>query len=155
MQNSCLNFLFFCALSGVFVFVILGFFTLTDNPFLLIENIKKDKDGQIKFDEFTKKRAYLQYFIAALFDSLFALLIYILNVFYDNKTKNTKSIIEFQSIPNNQINQGNQINIIDNQKNQIINSVGTQGNNIENNIENNLNISNEINTNVGMSEKDY
>jgi hypothetical protein len=29
--------------------------------------------------------------------------------------------------------------------------VGTQGNNIENN----LNISNEINTNVGMSEKDY
>ena len=151
MQNSCLNFLFFCALSGVFVFIILGFFTLTDNPFLLIENIKKDKDGEIKFDEFTKKRAYLQYFIAALFDSLFALLIYILSVFYDNKTENTKSIIEFQSIPNNQINQGNQINIIDNQKNQIINSVGTQGNNIENN----LNISNEINTNVGMSEKDY
>ena len=151
MQNSCLNFLFFCALSGVFVFVILGFFTLTDNPFLLIENIKKDKDGEIKFDEFTKKRAYLQYFIAALFDSLFALLIYILNVFYDNKTKNTKSIIEFQSIPNNQINQGNQINIIDAHKNQVINSVGTQVNNIENN----LNISNEINTNVGMSEKDY
>jgi hypothetical protein len=133
------------------VFVILGFFTLTDNPFLLIENIKKDKDGEIKFDEFTKKRAYLQYFIAALFDSLFALLIYILNGFYDNKTKNTKSIIEFQSIPNNQINQGNQINIIENQNSQPINSVGTQGNNIENN----LNISNEINTNVGMSEKDY
>ena len=150
MQNSCLNFLFFCALSGVFVFVILGFFTLTDNPFLLIENIKKDKDGEIQFDEFTKKRAYLQYFIAALFDSLFALLIYVLNIFYDNKTKNTKSIIEIQSIPNNQINEGNQINIIDEPKNQIINSVGTQGNNIENNI----NISNEINTNVGMSEKD-
>jgi hypothetical protein len=151
MKNSCLNFLFFCALSGVFVFVILGFFTLTDNPFLLIENIKKDKDGEIRFDEYTKKRAYLQYFVAALFDSLFALLIYILNVFYDNKTKNTKSIIEFQSIPNNQINQGNQINIIENQNSQPINSVGTQGNNIENN----LNISNEINTNVGMSEKDY
>ena len=152
MKNSCLNFLFFCALSGVFVFVILGIFTLTDNPFLLIENIKKDKDGEIKFDEFTKKRAYLQYFVAALFDSLFALLIYILSVFYDNKTENTKSIIEFQSIPDNQINQGNKINIIDNNtNNQAINSVGTQGNNIENN----LNISNEINTNVGMSEKDY
>ena len=152
MKNSCLNFLFFCALSGVFVFVILGIFTLTDNPFLLIENIKKDKDGEIKFDEFTKKRAYLQYFVAALFDSLFALLIYILSVFYDNKTENTKSIIEFQSIPNNQIHQGNKINIIDNNtNNQAINSVGTQGNNIENN----LNISNEINTNVGMSEKDY
>jgi len=151
MQNSCLNFLFFCALSGVFVFVILGIFTLTGNPFLLIENIKKDKDGEINFDEFTKKRAYLQYFVAALFDSLFALLIYILNILYDNKTKNTKSIIEFQSIPNNQINQENKINIIDNQNNQVINSVGTQGNNIENNI----NISNEINTNVGMSEKDY
>ena len=152
MQNSCLNFLFFCALSGVFVFVILAIFTLTDNPFLLIENIKKDKDGEIKFDEFTKKRAYLQYFVAALFDSLFALLIYILNVFYDNKTKNTKSIIEFQIIPKNQIDQGNKINIINNsQNNQTINSVGTQGNNIENN----LNISNEINTNVGMSEKDY
>ena len=151
MQNSCLNFLFFCALSGVFVFVILGIFTLTGNSFLLIENIKKDKDGEINFDEFTKKRAYLQYFVAALFDSLFALLIYILNILYDNKTKNTKSIIEFQSIPNNQINQENKINIIDNQNNQVINSVGTQGNNIENNI----NISNEINTNVGMSEKDY
>ena len=152
MQNSCLNFLFFCALSGVFVFVILGIFTLTDNPFLLIENIKKDKDGEIKFDKFTKKRAYLQYFVAALFDSLFALLIYILNIFYDNKTKNTKSIIEFQSIPKNQFDQGNKINIIDNsQNNQPINSVGTQGNNIENN----LNISNEINTNVGMTEKDY
>lgn len=151
MQNSCLNFLFFCALSGVFVFVILGIFTLTGNPFLLIENIKKDKDGEINFDEFTKKRAYLQYFVAALFDSLFALLIYILNILYDNKTKNTKSIIEFQSIPNNQINQENKINIIDNQNNKVINSVGTQGNNIENNI----NISNEINTNVGMSEKDY
>jgi len=151
MQNSCLNFLFFCALSGVFVFVILGIFTLTGNPFLLIENIKKDKDGEINFDEFTKKRAYLQYFVAALFDSLFALIIYILNILYDNKTKNTKSIIEFQSIPNNQINQENKINIIDNQNNKVINSVGTQGNNIENNI----NISNEINTNVGMSEKDY
>ena len=151
MQNSCLNFLFFCALSGVFVFVILGIFTLTGNPFLLIENIKKDKDGEINFDEFTKKRAYLQYFVAALFDSLFALLIYILNILYDNKTKNTKSIIEFQSIPNNQINQENKINIIDNQNNKVINSVGTQGNNIENNI----NISNQINTNVGMSEKDY
>ena len=79
------------------------------------------------------------------------MLIYILSVFYDNKTENTKSIIEFQSIPNNQINQGNQINIIENQNSQPINSVGTQGNNIENN----LNISNEINTNVGMSEKDY
>ena len=152
MKNSCLNFLFFCALSGVFVFVILGIFTLTDNPFLLIENIKKDKDGEIKFDEFTKKRAYLQYFVAALFDSLFALFIYILSIFYDNKSENTKYIIEFQSIPNNQINQGNKINIIDNNtNNQAINSVGTQGNNIENN----LNISNEINTNVGMSEKDY
>jgi len=151
MQNSCFNFLFFCALSGVFVFVILGIFTLTGNPFLLIENIKKDKDDEINFDEFTKKRAYLQYFVAALFDSLFALIIYILNILYDNKTKNTKSIIEFQSIPNNQINQENKINIIDNQNNKVINSVGTQGNNIENNI----NISNEINTNVGMSEKDY
>ena len=151
MQNSCFNFLFFCALSGVFVFVILGIFTLTGNPFLLIENIKKDKDDEINFDEFTKKRAYLQYFVAALFDSLFALIIYILNILYDNKTKNTKSIIEFQSIPNNQINQENKINIIDNQNNKVINSVGTQGNNIENNI----NISNQINTNVGMSEKDY
>lgn len=161
MQNSCLNFLFFCALSGVFVFVILGIFTLTDNPFLLIENIKKDKDGEIIFDEFTKKRAYLQYFVAALFDSLFALLIYILNIFYDKKMNETKSVIEFQNIQNNQtnhVNEGsknNKINLIDNQ---VINSIGTQGSSIEkvNIIENNPNnISNEINTNVGMSEKDY
>ena len=77
MGSSCLSFLMFCCLSGFFIFIILGIFTYTNNAFLFMMNSKKDEDGEyIIFDENYKKKAYLQYFIAALFDSLFALLIY-------------------------------------------------------------------------------
>ena len=81
MGSSCLSFLMFCCLSGFFIFIILGIFTYTNNAFLFMMNSKKDEDGEyIIFDENYKKKAYLQYFIAALFDSLFALLIYYVKI---------------------------------------------------------------------------
>ena len=146
MNNCCLNFLFLCSLSGIFVFIILGIFTLTNSPFMIIENIKKDDNGEFWFDEITKKKAYLQYFIAALFECLFALLIYILDILFSNKKNNSGQILEIQNLQLN--NKG---------ENKIINSVGSQEefkNNNQNN-DNINNINNEINTNIGMSEKDY
>ena len=142
--------MFFCCLSGVFVFIILGIFTYTNNPFLLVEN--KDKNDDLLFDEKRKKKAYLQYFIAALFDCFFALLIYIIDLLLENrnrnrnkqiitKSKNIQEIQEFQEIPKNK------------NQNEIINSVGTQENLIKNN-ENIQNINNEMEQ-KGMSEKEY
>ena len=42
MANCCFGFLFYCAISGVIVFTILAIFTITNNTFLLVENIKVD-----------------------------------------------------------------------------------------------------------------
>ena len=145
MNNCCLNFLFFCSLSGIIVFIILGIFTLTNSPFMIIENIKKDNDGEFWFDEISKKKAYLQYFVAALFESLFALLIYILDTLYSNKKKNSEQILEIQNI---------QLNNKDEYK--INNSVESQEDLLKNNNQNNNNINNISNEiNIGMSEKDY
>ena len=140
MNNCCLSYLFLCSLSGIFVFIILGIFTYTNNPYLLIENMKKDNSS---FDENTKKVAYLQYFIAALFNSIFALIIYILNIFFCDKKR--------QQITNKK------------KEIEVINSVGLPDNNLINNTNFNNNkqndnvedISNEINTNIGMTEKEY
>ena len=147
MNNCCFGFLFFCCLSGVFVFIILGIFTYTNNPFLLVEN--KDKNDDLLFDEKRKKKAYLQYFIAALFDCLFALLIYILDILLENRNKNRNNqiITKVQTIQEIEIPK----------KNEIINSVGTQENLINNNENNNENIQN-INNEIiqkGMTEKEY
>ena len=146
MNNYCFIFLFFCCLSGVFVFIILGIFTYTNNPFLLVEN--KDKNDDLLFDEKRKKNSYLQYFIAALFDCFFALLIYIIDILLENRNINKnrqiftkiKTIQEIQEIPK-----------IKNQ-NEIINSIGQE--NIINNNENIQIINNEIQQ-KGMSEKEY
>ena len=75
-MNFCLGFLFFCCLSGTFIFIILGIFTYSDNSFLIMQNMKKEGDNYVLFDEDSKKKAYLQYCIAALFDSIFALLVF-------------------------------------------------------------------------------
>ena len=155
MKNCCLTYLFFCSIAGTFVFIILGIFIYSNNPFLIIENLKKDENGDYTiFDEKTKKKAYLQYFIAALFDSLFALIIFISDILIqENKNLNMKLLKKIDNA---------------NKEIEIINSVGTQYNNDlinnendnnnivnNNNIENN-NIDNEINTNIkGMSENEY
>ena len=140
MPSCCLSYLFYCSLSGIFVFTILGIFTFTNNSFLLMHNMK---NSDSIFHEDKKKNAYLQYFIAALFESLFALIIYISNIFFCGKKKRFKDIIK-------------NINEIE-----IINSVTSHdNNNINNNIFNNNqndnigNLNNEINTNKGMMEKD-
>ena len=146
MSNYCLTFLFFCCLSGVFVFIVLGIFTYTNNPFLLVEN--KDKNDDLLFDEQRKKKAYLQYFIAALFDCLFALLIYIIDILLQNRNRNRSNqiITKIKTIQ--------EIEIPKNKKeNEIINSIGTQENIINNN-ENIQNINNEI-AQKGMTEKEY
>ena len=144
MNNYCFSFLFFCCLSGVFVFIILGIFTYTNNPFLLVEN--KDKNDDLLFDEKRKKKAYLQYFVAALFDCLFALLIYILDILLQNtnRNRNNKIITKVQTIQEIEIPKN---------KNEIINSIGTQ----ENIINNNASIQNINNDQAqkGMSEKEY
>lgn len=151
MKNCCANFLFFCSLSGVLVFIILGIFTYTDNSYLIIENIKKDDNGNFTFDKSTKKKAYLQYFIAALFDCLFASLIYIISSLCENEQKSSELI---QNKPTYQaeievINSlGNQDNI-NNNNNENINNMNNEI------ITNNNDISNEIIENKGMSEKDY
>ena len=146
MSNYCLTFLFFFCLSGVFVFIVLGIFTYTNNPFLLVEN--KDKNDDLLFDEQRKKKAYLQYFIAALFDCLFALLIYIIDILLQNRNRNRSNqiITKIKTIQ--------EIEIPKNKKeNEIINSIGTQENIINNN-ENIQNINNEI-AQKGMTEKEY
>ena len=146
MNNYCFAFLFFCCLSGVFVFIILGIFTYTNNPFLLVEN--KDKNDDLLFDEQRKKKAYLQYFIAALFDCLFALLIYIIDILLQNRNRNRSNqiITKIKTIQ--------EIEIPKNKKeNEIINSIGTQENIISNN-ENIQNINNEM-AQKGMTEKEY
>ena len=146
MNNYCFAFLFFCCLSGVFVFIILGIFTYTNNPFLLVEN--KDKNDDLLFDEQRKKKAYLQYFIAALFDCLFALLIYIIDILLQNRNRNRSNqiITRIKTIQ--------EIEIPKNKKeNDIINSIGTQENIISNN-ENIQNINNEM-AQKGMTEKEY
>ena len=147
-MNCCLSFLFFCCVSGIFVFIILGIFTYTNNSFLIMENMrKKNSTEYVLFDQESKKKAYLQYFIAALFDSLFALLIYSISIFCENRKTSQKPVQEIQNIKNESI------------KNEIavINSVGTHDNIIEksNKEENINNIDNEINTNKGMTEKEY
>ena len=148
MKNCCLTYLFFCSLAGVFVFIILGIFIYSNNSFLIIENLEKDEKGDYTiYDKKTKKKAYLQYFIAALFDSIFALIIYISDIFLENKYNSKMKL-------NKKLN---------NYRKEIeINSVGIQDNNnlinnIDNNNINNMNIDdNEINTNNrGMSENDY
>ena len=147
-MNYCLSFLFFCCVSGIVVFIILGIFTYTDNSFLIMENMRKENNTDyVLFDQESKKKAYLQYFIAALFDCIFALLIYILSIFCENRKTRQKPAQDIQNIKNENI------------KNEIavINSVGTHDNIIEksNKEENINNIDNEINTNKGMTEKEY
>ena len=143
MNNCCLSYLFFCTLSGIFVFIILGILTYTNNPFLIIENMKKDDSS---FDENTMKAAYLQYFIAALFSSFFSLIIYILNIFLCEKKRNIREISKNKK----------EIEIINSVgSNNLINNDNINNNNNNNQNDNVQNISNEINTNLGMTENEY
>ena len=79
-MNCCLTFLFYNSIAGIFIFIILGIFVLTDNQFLIIMNLK-EIDGKKEFKEKDKRNAYIQYFVAAGFNIFFAFIIwYIPNI---------------------------------------------------------------------------
>ena len=158
MKNCCFSFLFYCALSGVFVFIILGIFICTNNSFLIMENIKKKDDGTFTFDEDTKKIAYLQYFAAAVFDALFAVIIYVISIFCGDKNKGPQRSLgnkkEIEIISNNIIeNENDNDNIINNNNNNIINEIITNKN--DNKIGSISSDNDKIIENPGMTEKDY
>ncbi len=74
-MNCCLQFLFLNFIAGVFIFIILGIFVITDNPFLIIMNFK-EIDGKKEYGKTERKHAFAQYFIAAGFNILFAFTIW-------------------------------------------------------------------------------
>ncbi len=74
-MNCCLQFLFLNFIAGVFIFIILGIFVITDNPFLILMNFK-EIDGKKEYGDHEKKNAYLQYFTAAGFSLFFAFTIW-------------------------------------------------------------------------------
>ena len=61
-MNFCVIFLFLNFLAGVFIFVILGIFVLTDSPFLIQMNLKTIEGKIERYDAQGKKNAYIQYF---------------------------------------------------------------------------------------------
>ena len=74
-MNCCLTFLFYNSIAGIFVFLVLGIFTVADNPFLILMNYK-EIDGKKEYGKTERKHAFAQYFIAAGFNILFAFTIW-------------------------------------------------------------------------------
>ena len=74
-MNCCLTFLFYNSIAGIFVFLVLGIFTVADNPFLILMNFK-EIDGKKEYGKTERKHAFAQYFIAAGFNILFAFTIW-------------------------------------------------------------------------------
>ena len=121
-MNCCLTFLFFNCVAGIFVFVILGVFTVTDNRFLVLMNFK-EIDGKKEYKDEDKKNAYLQYFLAAIFNVLFAFTIWyipkIKELVCKKKGQSPQIRKEMQIINepteniNNKINDTNRSNLID------------------------------------------
>ena len=167
-MNCCLTFLFYNFIAGVFVFLILGIFAVTNNPFLIIMNLK-EKDGKKEYNSDERKHALLQYFIAAIFSLFFGLIILFIpkirEIIKGKKSKNTQ-------IKEMQIFNDNKDNIVENNE-RLLDDSNNSSNIIEENNNNNDNNNNEeINTaytnekfsinktsteqNIGMSEKiDY
>ena len=105
-MNCCLTFLFYNCLAGIFVFLILGIFTVTDNPFLIIMNLK-EKDGKKEYKSDEKKNAYLQYFLAAVLNVLFGFIIWYiprLKEIFGNKKGNKTTIKKEMQIFNDNDN---------------------------------------------------
>ena len=105
-MNCCLTFLFYNCLAGIFVFLILGIFTVTDNPFLIIMNLK-EKDGKKEYKSDEKKNAYLQYFLAAVLNVLFGFIIWYiprLKEIFGNKKANKTTIKKEMQIFNDNDN---------------------------------------------------
>ena len=156
-MNCCLQFLLLNSLAGCFIFIILGIFVITDNPFLIIMNIK-EKDGKREYGEKEKKSAYLQYFAAAGYSFFFAFIIWFLT--------SMKSLLNTGGRPIKAIkNEMQVINEIDKKINNtddggmnIIQGYNSNNNNeIITTNENEINAINTVSTgtnlNLGMTEK--
>ena len=87
-MNFCVIFLFLNFLAGVFIFVILGIFVLTDSPFLIQMNLKTIEGKIERYDAQGKKNAYIQYFISAGLNLLYALLVWFLPKIISRRKKN-------------------------------------------------------------------
>ena len=74
-MNCCLTFLLYNFIAGIFVFLILGIFAITNNPFLIVMNLK-EKNGRKDYGNNERKHALLQYFIAAIFSLFFGFIIW-------------------------------------------------------------------------------
>ena len=158
-MNCCLQFLFLNFIAGVFIFIILGIFVITDNPFLIIMNFK-EIDGKKEYGDHEKKNAYLQYFTAAGFSLFFAFTIWFITTLKgllgssnNNKIKVKKNEMQIKE-------SDDKINIEDNNNSPEIiikesnnNEINT--NNTNNNIISSINTINTISTGkeIGMTEK--
>ena len=158
-MNCCLQFLFLNFIAGVFIFIILGIFVITDNPFLIIMNFK-EIDGKKEYGDHEKKNAYLQYFTAAGFSLFFAFTIWFITTLKgllgssnNNKIKVKKNEMQIKE-------SDDKINIEDNNNTPEIiikesnnNEINT--NNTNNNIISSINTINTISTGkeIGMTEK--
>ena len=92
-MNCCLQFLFLNFIAGVFIFIILGIFVITDNPFLILMNFK-EIDGKKEYGDHEKKNAYLQYFTAAGFSLFFAFTIWFITTLKGLLENNTNKVIK-------------------------------------------------------------
>ena len=158
-MNCCLQFLFLNFIAGVFIFIILGIFVITDNPFLILMNFK-EIDGKKEYGDHEKKNAYLQYFTAAGFSLFFAFTIWFITTLKgllgssnNNKIKVKKNEMQIKE-------SDDKINIEDNNNSPEIiikesnnNEINT--NNTNNNIISSINTINTISTGkeIGMTEK--
>ena len=145
-MNCCLTFLLYNFIAGVFVFLILGIFAVTNNPFLIIMNLK-EKDGKKEYNSDERKHALLQYFIAAIFSLFFGFIIWYIpklkdvikgkknkttqikkemQIFNDNKDKeeeNNERLLDESNNSSNLIEENNNNN--DNKNNEEINTANT------------------------------
>ena len=128
-MNFCVIFLFLNFLAGVFIFVILGIFVLTDSPFLIQMNLKTIEGKIERYDAQGKKNAYIQYFISAGLNLLYALLAWFLPKIISRRKKNQipEKLNELQIIDgdddliklNTDINQDNNMKENENNENEI------------------------------------
>ena len=159
-MNCCLQFLFLNFIAGVFIFIILGIFVITDNPFLILMNFK-EIDGKKEYGDHEKKNAYIQYFTAAGFSLFFAFTIWFITTLKgllgssnNNKIKVKKNEMQIIKESDDKINIEDNNNIpeiiIKESNNNEINT-----NNTNNNIISSINTINTISTGkeIGMTEK--
>ena len=155
-MNCCLQFLFLNFIAGVFIFIILGIFVITDNPFLILMNFK-EIDGKKEYGDHEKKNAYLQYFTAAGFSLFFAFTIWFITTLKgllgssnNNKIKVKKNEMQIKE-------SDDKINIEDNNNSPeiIIKESNNNEINTNNNIISSINTINTISTGkeIGMTEK--